>query len=124
MEERGPSNTQAVDPISFPEISRDQSNILNYTSNQFLNQDNSQSLEGIDPNLLRNYLAMGKFDVTFDNYNVENTDPDFIHPSRYFKETIHILIRQFEQSQSNQNFSSRSTQYTQSTENTQLITDD
>lgn len=83
--------------------------------NHQINQNSSDSLQtnnqdsalydslnresGSHMNLLRAYLAMGEFDITADDLNAHNEDPDKIHEAIAYKEPIQSLIQHFESNQ-------------------------
>ncbi|XP_026458528.1 uncharacterized protein LOC113359047 [Papaver somniferum] len=116
---RGKSSSQPLENFTqYP------TNILKYTAIHNIREENQSGEilgEKIDRNLLRNYLDMSGFDVSFDDYNAQNIDPANFHQSGAFKGHIEALISQYEQNQTIQNSSNQHEIYTS---NTHVIIDD
>lgn len=75
-------------------------NISNQTSLSLY--DNLNRDAGGNLSMLKSYLAMGEFDVSMDDLNAQNIDPDNLHNQRAFNEPLQSLSRHFEMNQSSQ----------------------
>ncbi|XP_026428481.1 uncharacterized protein LOC113324375 [Papaver somniferum] len=52
---------------------------------------------------LKSYIALRDLDVSFDDYNVANVDPDSPHSTRAFSQSLQALLDQFENNMSGHN---------------------